>query len=61
MREIHDSEAKACLATSQEEIESAIEGIMAHRKRNGKITFEELRSARDEGREVATTCSATPE
>ena len=34
----------------QEEIDSAIEGIMALRKRNGKITFEELRSARDESR-----------
>jgi antitoxin (DNA-binding transcriptional repressor) of toxin-antitoxin stability system len=31
----------------QEEIDSAIEGIMALRKRNGKITFEELRSARE--------------
>ena len=34
----------------QEEIDSAIQGIMALRKRNGKITFEELRSAREEGR-----------
>jgi prevent-host-death family protein len=34
----------------QEEIDSAIAGIMALRKRNGKITFEELRSAREEGR-----------
>jgi prevent-host-death family protein len=34
----------------QEEIDSAIESIMALRKRNGKITFEELRSAREEGR-----------
>ena len=34
----------------QEEIDSAIEGIMALRKRNGKITFEDLRSAREEGR-----------
>ena len=34
----------------QQEIDSAIEGIMACRKRNGKITFEELRSAREEGR-----------
>ena len=34
----------------QEEIDSAIEGIMALGKRNGKITFEELRSAREEGR-----------
>jgi len=34
----------------QEEIDSAIERIMKLRKRNGKITFEELRSARDEGR-----------
>ena len=35
----------------QEEIDSAIEGIMALRRRNGKITFEELRSAREEGRQ----------
>jgi prevent-host-death family protein len=34
----------------QEEIDSAIEGIMALRQRNGKITFEELRTAREEGR-----------
>jgi prevent-host-death family protein len=34
----------------QEEIDDAIESIMALRKRNGKITFEELRSAREEGR-----------
>ena len=34
----------------QEDIDSAIESIMALRKRNGKITFEELRSAREEGR-----------
>ena len=34
----------------QEEIDSAIEGIMSLRKRTGKITFEELRSAREEGR-----------
>ena len=34
----------------QQEIDGAIEGIMAQRKRNGKITFEELRSAREEGR-----------
>ncbi len=34
----------------QEEIDSAIEDIMSLRKRNGKITFEELRSAREEGR-----------
>ena len=34
----------------QEEIDSAIAAIRALRKRNGKITFEELRSARDEGR-----------
>ena len=34
----------------QENIDSAIEGIMALRTRNGKITFEELRSAREEGR-----------
>jgi prevent-host-death family protein len=34
----------------QEEIDGAIEGIVALRKRNGKITFEELRSAREEGR-----------
>ena len=34
----------------QEEIDSAIEGIISLRKRTGKITFEELRSARDKGR-----------
>jgi antitoxin (DNA-binding transcriptional repressor) of toxin-antitoxin stability system len=34
----------------QQEIDGAIEGIMGQRKRNGKITFEELRSAREEGR-----------
>ena len=34
----------------QEEIDDAIESIMALRKRNGKITFEELRSAREEAR-----------
>ena len=34
----------------QEEINSAIESIMTLRKGNGKITFEELRSAREEGR-----------
>jgi len=35
----------------QEEIVSAIAGILSLRKRNGKITFEELRSAREEGRQ----------
>ena len=34
----------------QVEIDSAIKGIMGLRKRNGKIPFEELRSAREEGR-----------
>lgn len=34
----------------QEEIDNAIEGIISLRKRTGKITFEELRSAREEGR-----------
>jgi prevent-host-death family protein len=34
----------------QEEIDSAIEGIIGLRKRTGKITFQELRSAREEGR-----------
>ena len=34
----------------QEEIDSAIEDIMSLRKRTGKITFKELRSAREEGR-----------
>ena len=50
MREIQASEAKTHLASSQHEIDSAIEGIMDLRKQNGKITFEELRSAREEGR-----------
>ena len=34
----------------QAEIDSALESIAALRKQNGKITFEELRSAREEGR-----------
>lgn len=34
----------------QEEIDRAIESIKALRKGKGKITFEELKSARDEGR-----------
>ncbi len=34
----------------QEEIDRAIAGIRDLRKRTGKITFKELRSARDEGR-----------
>ena len=34
----------------QAEIDSALESIAALRKRNGKITFDELRSAREEGR-----------
>ena len=34
----------------QEEIDKAIVNIKELRKRTGKITFEELRSARDEGR-----------
>ena len=34
----------------QEEIDSAIAGIRSLRKRTGKITLEELRSAREEGR-----------
>ena len=34
----------------QREIEQAVAGIKEHRKRMGKITFEELKSARDEGR-----------
>jgi hypothetical protein len=50
MREIQASEAETRLASSQEEIDNAIEGIMALRKGNGKITFEEVRSAREEGR-----------
>ena len=53
MGEIHDSEAQGetPIATSpQQEIDDAIEGIMNLRKRNGKITFEELRSTREEGR-----------
>ena len=39
----------------QEEIDCAITGIMARRKQNGKITFEELRSARDEGRKSSAS------
>jgi prevent-host-death family protein len=34
----------------QEEIDKAIASIKELRKRTGKITFEELRSAREEGR-----------
>jgi prevent-host-death family protein len=34
----------------QEEIDKAIANIKELRKRTGRITFEELRSARDEGR-----------
>jgi antitoxin (DNA-binding transcriptional repressor) of toxin-antitoxin stability system len=35
---------------TQQEIDGAIEGIRALRKGKGKITFEELQSAREEGR-----------
>jgi prevent-host-death family protein len=38
------------VATRQEEIERAIEGMKALGKRTGKITVEEILSARDEGR-----------
>jgi prevent-host-death family protein len=34
----------------QEEIDRAIAGIKELRKRAGKMTFEEIKSARDEGR-----------
>ena len=37
-------------ARRQEEIDSAIASIRALQKRNGKVTVEELLSARDEGR-----------
>jgi hypothetical protein len=53
MREIPaaDAQAKTPITTSpQQELDDAIEGIMNLRKRNGKITFDELRSAREEGR-----------
>jgi hypothetical protein len=53
MREIQVSETQGetLITTSrQQEIDGAIEGIMDLRKQNGKITFEELRSAREEGR-----------
>ena len=65
MREIQASEAQTHLerllddvergetpitTSPQQEIDGAIEGIMDLRKQNGKITFEELRSAREEGR-----------
>jgi hypothetical protein len=65
MREIQASEAQTDIdqlpddvelgetpitAIPQQEIDDAIEDIMDLRKRNGKITFEELRSAREEGR-----------
>jgi prevent-host-death family protein len=38
------------LDRQQEEIDKAIANIQELRKRTGKITFEELLSARDEGR-----------
>ena len=53
MREIQASETlgETPITTSpQQEIDSAIASITAIRKPNGKITFEELRSAREEGR-----------
>ena len=64
MGEIQDSEAKTHLRQlqddvergeliimrPQQEIDSAIASITAIRKPNGKITFEELRSAREDGR-----------
>ncbi|MGD0772714.1 MAG: hypothetical protein ABSC05_07825 [Candidatus Solibacter sp.] len=51
MREIQVSDARIVPEVNrrQEEIDSAIEGIVALRKRNGKITSEELRAAREEG------------
>ena len=46
-----ESQGEAPIAASpQQEIDGAIEDIMNLRKRSGKITFEELRSAREEGR-----------
>jgi hypothetical protein len=43
-----ESQGEAPIAASpQQEIDSAIEDIMDLRKRNGKITSEELRSARE--------------
>jgi hypothetical protein len=53
MREIQVSETQGetpITTSPQQEINGAIEDIMALRKRNGKITFEELQSAREEGR-----------
>jgi hypothetical protein len=53
MGEIEGSGAQGEILTAarpQREIDDAIEGIMDLRKRNGKITFEEIRSAREEGR-----------
>ena len=64
MGEIQDSEAKTHLRQlqddvergeliimrPQQEIDSAIASITAIPKPNGKITFEELRSAREDGR-----------
>ncbi len=38
------------VARRQAEVSRAIEGILAMRKSNGKISLEELLSARDEGR-----------
>jgi hypothetical protein len=53
MREIQASEAQAetpITTSPQQELDAAIEDIMNLRKRSGKITFDELRSAREEGR-----------
>ena len=52
MREIQaagaDGEAQNT-KSPQQELDDAIEGIMNLRKRNGTVTLEELRTAREEG------------
>jgi hypothetical protein len=53
MREIKGPEAQTHLPQSelrQEEIDKAVEGIGEIRKRTGRVSVEELLSARDEGR-----------
>jgi antitoxin (DNA-binding transcriptional repressor) of toxin-antitoxin stability system len=41
----------------REEISRAIQSIRELRKRTGRITVEELLSARDEGRSIGCACS----
>ena len=53
MGETEASAAEAkCMVTNRarQQIDDAIKSIVDLRKQNGKITIEELRSARDDGR-----------